>query len=205
MRSDNEGREAYVRRQIESLEHLGDDVLVGFDGDGGSRIIAGVRATYLGIHGGAPRISDDEDPLLAPLRAGLWEPQDASQIRPVSTVIHVGIDVLGPEGRPHIMVLPGAYPPILHPHVTPSLPAGVCLMDDFRPDTTDLADVIIGLVRMLRYDEGTYSLNESDALAPGVSRWLAAGAIEQFDLPISTSEPYGIRVLETAEEDDGDE
>lgn len=203
MRPDSECRQAYLDRQIESLERLGRDVLIRVNRGPGSRLVAHVVATYLGIHEQGPRRI--EDSLLGPIIAGMWEPEDASQIRPVKAEITVGIEVLGPEGRPALMILPGSYPPILHPHVTPALPAGVCLTDDFRPDTTDLADVIIGLVRMLRFDEGTYSLRQGDALAPGVCRWLAEGAIDQFDLPLTAAEPAGIRIIERAGGGDDDD
>ncbi|MGC9319068.1 MAG: hypothetical protein ACP5KN_13630 [Armatimonadota bacterium] len=203
MRSDGQCRRAYLERQAASLERLPATMLRGVARGAGAddaKFILSLAVRYLGIDE-PPGHATDVGSVLGGLQARFWRPESPEAISPVNTVINVGVELLGsPEGTPRLLILPGPYPAVLHPHVVPALPGGVCLMDDFRIDQTDLADIAMSLVRMLRFDEGSYSLSDADALALGVTRWLRDGALDSFDLPLDPPAPPGVRVLSSGAE-----
>ncbi|MEA3400235.1 MAG: hypothetical protein U9R79_03220 [Armatimonadota bacterium] len=199
MRSDAECRRAYLDRQAASLEQLPAAMLRRVMRGAGSedaKFILSLAARYLGIDEPPPDDALEAGSLLGGLRARFWRPESPDAVSPVNTVINVGVELLAsPDGTPRLLILPGPYPPVLHPHIVPCLPGGVCLMDDFRIDQTDLADIAMSLVRMLRFEEGSYSLSDADALALGVARWLREGALDGFDLPLGPPAACGVRIL----------
>ncbi len=205
MRSDAECRAAYLERQIRSLEAA--PAVRAVERCDETRLIVLLAARYLGIVSGAPQAmpEPDESEIEAHLRSRFWQPADPDDVRPVEGLLAIGVELLTQHGgRPGLMLLPGPYHPVAHPHVTPTLPGGVCLLDDWRIDRTDLGDLFRVLPMMLRYEPGTYRLDDESALAPGVARWLREGAIERFDLPLPQPAPDGIRVLALeARQDEG--
>ena len=94
-------------------------------------------------------------------------------------------------------MLPGDYAPICHPHVVPTLPGAVCLLDDYRADVTHLADICRSLIAMLRFEAGRWSLDRARALAPKVANWLAGPGAGLFEFPLVAPDANseGIRVL----------
>jgi len=201
MRSDAECRAAYLERQVQSLQSA--PAVFAADRCDENRLIVLMEARYLGILRGAPAATPgpDESDTEARLRIAFWRPAAPDDVQPVQALLAIGVELLTEHGRPALMVLPGPYPPVAHPHVTPTLPGGVCLTDEWRIDRTDLGDVFRVLPMMLALEPGTYSTAQSRALAPGVTRWLREGAIERFELPLARPAPAGIRVLEA--ESDG--
>jgi len=202
MRSDPECRAAYLDRQLRSLQEVPEVRAVERCGE--RRLMVLLQARYLGILRGAPEVMPrgDEDALEARLRVGYWQPAHPDDVQPVERLLAIGVELLtGNGGRPSLMVL-GPNPPVAHPHLTPTLPGGICLLDEWRIDRTDLGQVFRTLAMMLRFEAGTYSLSEERALAPGVARWLRAGAIERFELPLARPAPAGIRVLTSGGESD---
>lgn len=204
MRTDAECRAAYLQRQIDSLREAPEVRAVERRGE--RRLIVLLQARYLGIVRGAPEamVASGEDALEARLRIGFWQPTDPDDVQPVERVLAIGVELLSEDrGRPGLLLLPGPYPPVAHPHLTPTLPGGICLLDEWRIDRTNLGQVFRTLAMMLRFEAGTYSLSEERALAPGVARWLRAGAIGRFELPLARPTPPGIRVLASGGERDG--
>ncbi len=203
MRTDAECRAAYLERQVQSLRSA--PAVFAADRCDENRLIVLVEARYLGIVRGAPAANPgpDENDIEARLRIAFWRPAGPDDVQPVHALLAIGVELLAERGRPGLTLLPGPYPPVAHPHVTPTLPGGVCLLDDWRIDHTDLGDVFRVLPMMLRYEPGTYALGHNWALAPGVARWLREGAIERFELPLARPAPTGIRVLEAEGDADG--
>ena len=201
MRTDDQCQAAYLDRQEASLAALGERDLRGYARVAPDAFLALLPAIYLGIR----------DPRLAELAASgqtkdlilcrLWQPQSAEDLTVCRETLHVALRFLADEqGRPSVQIMPGPYLPVFHPHVLGFYPAHVCLVDDYRPDTTTAADLCLSLVAMLRFEPGTWSVAPQRALALGAAQWLAGPGREAFDLPLRAPTPdfAGLRVLEGA-------
>ncbi len=199
MRIDAECRDGYLARQEESLRELCERTAVQGDRLDERRFAIALPALYLGIVSGTP--VEMRPPLSTPelLAVRMWQPAAADEVTALRSLLLLGVTLLDtPTGAPSMVILPGPYPPVYHPHVAPTLPGPVCLFDDFRIDRCDLADMVMSLQSMLRFEPGTWSTELSRALAPGAARWLAAG--NGPELPLRAPQPKGVRTLSVAEE-----
>lgn len=200
MRLDEECQRAFLERNVASLREMSVEELVHFARLRDTSFIVKLRATYLGIVRESPRVGSLDE--VEALRARLWSPQSADDVKVTCAVVNVGVELLADErGAPALLLLPGDYPAVCHPHVAPTLPGSVCLMDDYRADEVTLADVCRSLLAMLRFEPGRWSLDRTRALAPRIADWLGgvgAGAFE-FPLVAPNANSHGIRLLSRAE------